>query len=148
MIKFPALHLPLSDWLLEGPLSSQVPAYMARLKRGSYASHTCERNLNALAHFGVQLQSLASGSYMHLQLRLKSIGPPLWEGESAQSRARVWRLSQTVIWRTNHHPTTPTISALLGEFSVMGNRSRARAATPGQGCALWLPGAWFATMGR
>lgn len=51
MIKFPALHLPLSDWLPEGPLSAQVPAYMARLKRGSYASHTCERNLNALAHF-------------------------------------------------------------------------------------------------
>ena len=51
MIKIPALHLPLRDWLLEGPLSAQVPAYVARLKRGGYAPHTCERNLNALAHF-------------------------------------------------------------------------------------------------
>lgn len=51
MINIPALHPPLRDWLLEGPLSAQVPAYMARLKRGGYAPHTCERNLNALAHF-------------------------------------------------------------------------------------------------
>ena len=51
MIKIPALHLPLRDWLLEGPLSAQVPAYVARLKRGGYAPHTCERNLNTLAHF-------------------------------------------------------------------------------------------------
>lgn len=51
MIKIPALHLPLRDWLLEGPLSAQVSAYVTRLKRGGYAPHTCERNLNALAHF-------------------------------------------------------------------------------------------------
>jgi integrase len=51
MIMTPAMHLPLRDWLLEGPLSAQVPAYLARLKRGGYALHTCERNLNALAHF-------------------------------------------------------------------------------------------------
>ena len=51
MIMIPALHLPLRDWLREGPLSAQVPAYVARLKRGGYAPHTCERNLNALAHF-------------------------------------------------------------------------------------------------
>ena len=51
MIMIPALHLPLRDWLLEGPLSAQVPAYVASLKRGGYAPHTCERNLNALAHF-------------------------------------------------------------------------------------------------
>lgn len=51
MIMTPDLHLPLRDWLLEGPLSAQVPAYLARLKRGGYALHTCERNLNALAHF-------------------------------------------------------------------------------------------------
>ena len=51
MIKIPALHLPLRDWLLEGPLSAQIPAYVARLKRGGYSPHTCERNLNALAHF-------------------------------------------------------------------------------------------------
>ena len=36
MINIPALHLPLRDWLLEGPLAAQVPAYVARLKRGGY----------------------------------------------------------------------------------------------------------------
>jgi integrase/recombinase XerC len=56
MIKIPALHLPLRDWLLEGPLSAQVPAYVVRLKRGGYAPHTCERNLNALAHFAHWLE--------------------------------------------------------------------------------------------
>ena len=34
---------------------------------------------------------------------------------------RVWRLSQIVIWQTNHRQITPTISALLGEFAAMGN---------------------------
>lgn len=56
MIMIPALHLPLRDWLLEGPLSAQVPAYVASLKRGGYASHSCERNLNALAHFAHWLE--------------------------------------------------------------------------------------------
>ena len=56
MIMIPALHLPLRDWLLEGPLSAQVPAYVASLKRGGYAPHTCERNLNALAHFAHWLE--------------------------------------------------------------------------------------------
>ncbi len=51
MTKIPDLHLPLREWLLEGPLCAQVPAYVARLKRGGYAPHTCARNLNALAHF-------------------------------------------------------------------------------------------------
>lgn len=37
----------------------------------------------AMTEFG-QLQSLASGSHMHLELRLKSIGAPLWEECGAQ----------------------------------------------------------------
>lgn len=51
MIKIPALHPTLRAWLLEGPLSPQVPAYVARLKRGRYAGHTSGRCLNAVAHF-------------------------------------------------------------------------------------------------
>ena len=33
-------------------------------------------------------------------------------------RARVWRLSRIGIWQTHHRQTTPTISALLGEFAM------------------------------
>lgn len=51
MTKIPALHPTLRTWLLEGPLAAQVPAYVARLKRGRYAAHTCARCLNAVAHF-------------------------------------------------------------------------------------------------
>jgi integrase len=51
MTKIPALHPTLRAWLLEGPLAAQVPAYVARLKRGRYATHTCGRCLNAVAHF-------------------------------------------------------------------------------------------------
>ena len=51
MTKIPELHPILGAWLLEGPLSAQVPAYVARLKRGRYATHTCARCLNAVAHF-------------------------------------------------------------------------------------------------
>jgi integrase/recombinase XerC len=51
MTKIPALHPTLRAWLLEGPLSAQVPAYVARLRRGRYATHTCGRCLNAVAHF-------------------------------------------------------------------------------------------------
>ena len=51
MIKIPALQPSLRAWLLEGPLSAHVPAYVAKLRRGRYAPNTCERNLNALAHF-------------------------------------------------------------------------------------------------
>lgn len=50
MIKIPALQMSLRAWLLEGPLSAHVPAYVARLRLGGYAPHTCERNLNALTH--------------------------------------------------------------------------------------------------
>jgi len=51
MTKIPALHPTLRAWLLEGPLSAQVPAYVARLRRGRYATHTSGRCLNAVAHF-------------------------------------------------------------------------------------------------
>lgn len=36
-------------------------------------------------------------------------------------RARVWMLSRTGIWQTNHYPTTPTISSLRGEFAIGRN---------------------------
>jgi integrase len=51
MTKIPALYPTLGPWLLEGPLSALVPAYISRLQRGRYATHTCERGLNAVAHF-------------------------------------------------------------------------------------------------
>jgi len=51
MTKIPALHPTLNAWLLEGPLSAQVPAYVARLKHGRYATQTSARCLNAVAHF-------------------------------------------------------------------------------------------------
>lgn len=51
MTKIPALHPTLRAWLLEGPLTAQVPPYVARLRRGRYATHTCGRCLNAVAHF-------------------------------------------------------------------------------------------------
>jgi hypothetical protein len=50
MTKIPALHPTLRAWLLEGPLSAQVPAYIARLRRGRYATNTSARCLNAVAH--------------------------------------------------------------------------------------------------
>ena len=51
MTKIPELHPLLRAWLLEGPLSAQVPAYVARLQRGRYATHTSARCLNGVAHF-------------------------------------------------------------------------------------------------
>jgi integrase len=51
MIKIPALHPTLRAWLLEGPLSAYVPAYISRLRRGRYASNTSSRCLNGVAHF-------------------------------------------------------------------------------------------------
>jgi integrase len=39
MTKIPALHPTLGAWLLEGPLSAQAPAYVARLRCGRYAMH-------------------------------------------------------------------------------------------------------------
>ncbi|MCE2689922.1 MAG: site-specific integrase [Betaproteobacteria bacterium] len=51
MPKIPSINPLLQAWLLEGPLSAQVPAYIARLRRGRYATHTSGRCLNGLAHF-------------------------------------------------------------------------------------------------
>ena len=51
MPKIPAINPLLQAWLLEGPLSAQVPAYIDRLRRGRYATHTSGRCLNGVAHF-------------------------------------------------------------------------------------------------
>jgi len=51
MTKIPELHPALRAWLLEGPLSVHVPAYVARLKRGRYATDSSGRCLNGVAHF-------------------------------------------------------------------------------------------------
>jgi len=51
MAKIPALHPTTRAWLLDGPLSLHVPAYVARLKRGRYAATTAGRCLGAVAHF-------------------------------------------------------------------------------------------------
>lgn len=51
MAKIPALHPTVRAWLLEGPLSAHVPAYIARLRRGRYATSTCGHCLNGVAHF-------------------------------------------------------------------------------------------------
>ncbi len=51
MPKFPALHPTVRGWLLDGPLAEHVPAYLARLTEGRYASNTVARSLGALAHF-------------------------------------------------------------------------------------------------
>ena len=64
MIKIPALQPSLRAWLLEGPLSAHVPAYVARLRRGRYSPHTCERNLNALAHFAHWLSMCHLSAHM------------------------------------------------------------------------------------
>lgn len=51
MPKIPSITPLLQTWLLEGPLAAQVPAYLARLRRGRYATHTSGRCLNGVAHF-------------------------------------------------------------------------------------------------
>jgi integrase/recombinase XerC len=51
MMKIPALHPTVRGWLLEGPLAAHVPAYVARLRRGRYATNTSGRCLNSVAHF-------------------------------------------------------------------------------------------------
>jgi integrase/recombinase XerC len=51
MPKIPSLHPLLQAWLLQGPLSAQVPAYVERLRRGRYATNTAGRYLNGMAHF-------------------------------------------------------------------------------------------------
>ena len=44
MTKIPALPPTLRAWLLEGPLSAQIPAYVNRLERGRYATQTRRRS--------------------------------------------------------------------------------------------------------
>ena len=51
MPKIPAINPLLQAWLLEGPLSAQVPAYVERLRRGRYATRTSGRCLNGVAQF-------------------------------------------------------------------------------------------------
>ena len=68
MTKIAALHPTLRAWLLEGPLSAQVPAYIARLWRGRYATYTCGRCLNGVAHFA-HLMSMC-----HLPARMLNEG--------------------------------------------------------------------------
>ncbi len=68
MPKIPALNLLLQAWLLEGPLSAQVPAYIERLRRGRYATHTSSRCLNAVAHFAHWM------SVCHLPARMLNEG--------------------------------------------------------------------------
>lgn len=51
MPKLPALHPTVRGWLLNGPLAEHVPAYVARLTDGRYASNTIVRSLGAIAHF-------------------------------------------------------------------------------------------------
>lgn len=68
MTKIPALHPTLRVWLLEGPLSAHVPAYVARLRRGRYATNTSGRCLNGVAHFAHWM------SMCHLPVRLLDEG--------------------------------------------------------------------------
>jgi integrase/recombinase XerC len=51
MVNIHALHPMVRAWLLEGPVSAHVPAYVARLRRGRYATATSGRYLNGVAHF-------------------------------------------------------------------------------------------------
>jgi integrase/recombinase XerC len=51
MTKIPALHPTVRAWLLEGPLAAHVPAYVARLRRGRYATSTSGRCMSGVAHF-------------------------------------------------------------------------------------------------
>ena len=51
MTLIPELHPILETWLLEGPLSAQIPAYVNRLERGRYAAQSRQRCLSAVAHF-------------------------------------------------------------------------------------------------
>ncbi len=45
------LHPLARAWLLDGPLSTDLDAYLALLERGRYAEGSVEKHLRALAHF-------------------------------------------------------------------------------------------------
>ena len=51
MSKIPSLHPINRAWLLDGPLSPHVPAYISHLKRGRYTAFSAGRRLAAVAHF-------------------------------------------------------------------------------------------------
>src|SRR5450830_2060303 len=51
MSEIAALHPVIRIWLFEGPLSSYVSAYVARLRRSRYAPSTVGHCLNGMAHF-------------------------------------------------------------------------------------------------
>ena len=51
MTRISSLHPRTRAWLLDGPLSPHVPAYISRLKRGRYAATTARSCLAAVAHF-------------------------------------------------------------------------------------------------
>ena len=51
MSEIAALHPVVRAWLLEGPLSSHVSSYVARLRRGRDAGSTARHCLNGVAHF-------------------------------------------------------------------------------------------------
>lgn len=51
MSEIAALHPVVRAWLLEGPLFSHVPSYVARLRRGRYAGSSTRHCLNGVAHF-------------------------------------------------------------------------------------------------
>jgi integrase/recombinase XerC len=68
MPKIPVLNPLLQAWLLEGPLSAQVPEYVERLRRGRCATHTSSRCLNGVAHFAHWM------SMCHMPVRLLDEG--------------------------------------------------------------------------
>lgn len=49
--KIPTIHPLPRTWLLDGPLSLRVPAYVERLRRGRYTTQTCGRCVNGVGHF-------------------------------------------------------------------------------------------------
>lgn len=51
MTNIPAWDPTVRAWLFEGPLSAHIPAYVARVRRGRYATDTSGRGLNGVAHF-------------------------------------------------------------------------------------------------
>ena len=46
-----SLHPLARTWLLDGPLSADLDAYLALLERGRYAEGSIEKHLRTLAHF-------------------------------------------------------------------------------------------------
>jgi integrase/recombinase XerC len=68
MPKIPVLNPLLQAWLLEGPLSAQVPEYVERLRRGRDATHIYSRCLNGVAYFAHWM------SRCHLPARLLDEG--------------------------------------------------------------------------